>query len=165
MKTFISIFLIGFAIGCEGPESQMPAPTNADEILESFDRVSFTSPNQVRSVIDNASRSRKSVSFIDIKWSPTAAFGKRKFAKFLSEYYQQQNLDVAAAHYIDCTPLTDIGYLHDLPGWDNEQHRINGDGEVIWMENGRVLDVQAITFEPTDELIAKTLSLFGSKSR
>lgn len=164
MKTYISLVLVlivATTLGCR--QNIEPSPSvSTEEFLESFDQASFDDAAQARAVIDNAAGSRRSISFIDYKWSLTAAVGKHNYAKFLAQYYQQKDVDYASAHYIDCTPLTyrDSSYLTDLPGWNKEEHRVIGNGEVVWMENGRIVHVQEIGFGSPEELLAKTTELF-----
>ena len=163
MKTFVSLVLVivvATTLGCQQPAEPLMV-VSAAEFLESFDHASFDSASQACGVIDNAAGSKQSISFIDVKWSLAAAMGKHRYADFLAKYYQQQDIDFASTHYIDCTPLSsDYSCLTDLPGWNKDPGLIHANGEVVWMENGRVIHVQEIAYGSPDDVLAKTLELF-----
>ena len=161
LKHILSFTLVILCVGCNPSIDETPVHL-VDELVAGFSDVELPSPIEVRSVIGHAVDCSRSVSFVDMKWSLNSVFHRRTFAQFVVDYHRETRSDVALMHFIDCTSIThDYSPLYDLSGWDKQRHRIAGMGELIWMQNGRVLHVEPIgNFRSTDELVAKTSALF-----
>lgn len=167
MNRFKHITSLALAIVFAGCNSSIDEPPiiSVDELVASFSDAKLPSPSEVQSVIDHASKCSRSVSYIDLDWSLDSQIHRRTFAQFVVDYHREVQCNFAPMHFIDCTSIThDYSPLSDLPGWDKQRHPIAGMGEVMWMQNGRVLHVEAIdNFRSTNDLIAKTVALFKNR--
>src|SRR5690606_9152797 len=136
--------------------------------LTSFSAASLDTPEQVEHVVANAASSERAVLFIHVDWAIMSPQHDR-FAEFATDFQQAEPGNQVGFHFVDCTPVSQ-GYapLKALPGWMDLQREaggslIHGWGEVVWMDEGRVLHVQKILdFPSSKELIAMTESLMPS---
>ncbi|KLU02350.1 hypothetical protein RISK_005416 [Rhodopirellula islandica] len=135
-----------------------------DGIVHGFASVP-NSEVDVRRLVDNALVSRRSVMFIDVDWAITEIY-HRRYAEFLVAYHTQHPNDSLMFHFVDCSSVSqDYGPLREIPGWqqlmvDAGTAMIHGNGEIAWIENGRVLHVQSIrAFNTASELVEFTETL------
>jgi hypothetical protein len=97
---------------------------------------------------------------------------RTRFDEFVSEYLRLNPRDNLGFYYIDCTSITD-GYapLKKLTGWAEVEGAaatslIHGWGELVWMEQGRVLHVERIlNFRTISQLLQKTEGLLRNNQR
>ena len=157
---------IAAILGLSGCESQVSNRSllNVNEIVSGFASV----PNSeavVHGVIDNALGSRRSVMFIHVDWAMTEIY-HQQYAEFLVAYHTKYPSDALLFHFADCSSVSqNYAPLRAIPGWqqlidDAGTAMIHGNGEVAWIENGRVLHVQSIReFETASELVEFTETL------
>jgi hypothetical protein len=119
----------------------------------------------VQAVVANAARSRRAIMFVHVDWAIMEP-QRTRFAQFVVEYQRMYPNDGVLFHYVDCTSVTD-GYapLKALPGWQELENTegtslIHGWGELVWLEQGRVLHVErTLNFDTTSDLLQKTRRL------
>jgi len=175
MKTLTSLtvamFLAVVCFGCNPGTSREAESSEAfpyppvDELLESFRTVSFETEEDVRAAIEVATKPPTSVCYLHLGWSIPSEWHKRTFEEFVVEYHRSRPESPFSFHLIDCTPITsDYSSLYPLPGWERGKHAIFGNGEIMWMRNGRVVHVESILgFDSVGDLIEKTATLFADR--
>ena len=136
-------------VGCDKPANQ----SDVEQLIRSFENVSaLANQESVQQIVDHATRCERAVVFINVNWSLTSQICQRKFAEFAIEYSTHQSVDPAMFHFVEAAPVSTNGYrpLRSVPGWQQlitnnaGTAMIHGEGEVAWIENGRVLDVRSI---------------------
>ena len=131
----------------------------------------LNSPSDVQRIIASAATEERAVLFIHVDWALMEP-QRTRFDEFVNDYLRLNPRDNVGFYYIDCTSITD-GYapLKRLTGWPELEGAaamslIHGWGELVWMEQGRVLHVERIlNYESTSELIQKTETLIPNKDR
>jgi hypothetical protein len=107
--------------------------------------------------------------FIHVDWAIMEP-QRTRYRQFVSDYLQLYPGDDLAFYYVDCTSITD-GYapLRRLTGWAELEDAagtslIHGWGELVWLEQGRVLHVERImNFKSMSKLLQKTEALLPNK--
>lgn len=164
VRILIAICLAA-ASGCIRQEQDIDQELQVHELVDSFARAKLETEADVRQVVSNAAASERAVMFINVNWAIMEP-QKTRFAEFALAYQRKHPLKPVHFHFVDCTPVTS-GYqpLESLPGWQELQEEngfafIHGNGEIVWMKQGRVLHIYPIlNFESVSELIKKTESL------
>jgi hypothetical protein len=123
------------------------------------------SASDVQRIISTAAAADRAILFIHVDWALMEP-QRTRFVEFINDYLRLHPQDDLGFYYVDCTSVTD-GYapFRSLTGWRELEvaagtSLIHGWGELVWMEQGRVLHVERIlNFESTSELIQKTEAL------
>lgn len=145
-----------------------------DVIEESFtiedmlDHFASTSQDEehIRRVLRNASQSENAVVFVHMNWSPNSHYMRRVFAEFFVDFHRRQPEHPVGFHFVDCSEIgRHYRQLRELPGWTNLEasrgtNLIHGDGEIVWLSRGRVLEVKGGLWSATD-LRRRTKDVFG----
>ena len=157
-----ALWVAGF-FGCNQPK---PTSTlEVDALVAQFREVSNDTVEEVEQVVANAAQADRAVMFIDLDWALTALY-YRTYAQFMIKYHARHPTDPLHFHFVDCTPITiDYKPLRELPGWqelidESGTALIHGCGEIVWLDQGRVIHVQQITdFNSAQELVKLTEQL------
>lgn len=148
--------------GCDKENSQSAAMI--DELAASLAKTKLPDDVAVARVVSHATRQDRSILFIHVDWAPMK-FQQKQFAEFIVAYQQGYPQLPIAFHYVDCTNSQDYTPLKSLPGWQElsgGRSLIHGWGELVWMDEGRVLHVERIDeYGSAAKLIEKTESLMG----
>lgn len=152
-------------VGCQ-PESESPMGepskpehgSTPEALLEGFESARLRTEEEVRKAIDIASRASVSVSYLHLAWSVESELHRRTFAQFAAQHGEALPNSLVTFHFIDCTPLTrNYDALTSLPGWKKDDYEVAGWGEVMWMVEGRVIDVAPLRdFSGSEALMKKT---------
>jgi hypothetical protein len=153
--------------GCERSE----LTSRYKEISANIAASSLTSDFEVQRIVSSAAAAERAIVFVHVGWAPMEP-QRTRYAQFAHDYLElhpQENLEF---YYVDCTPVTS-GYapLKRLAGWAELEAAagaslIQGWGELVWMERGRVLHVERIqNFESISGLLNKTEALMPIKPR
>lgn len=158
--------LAALCVLCLGCDRRLrKTEVTVEQLVASFADAKLRNATDVQYVIANASASPRAILFVNLDWAIMDPMRER-FAEFSIEYRQIHPNEPLLFHFVDCTQVTNgYGPLRSLPGWQ-ELHDaagtslIHGCGELVWIENGRVLHVEPIlNYESTSDLIDKTESL------
>ncbi|KAA5541927.1 hypothetical protein FYK55_17175 [Roseiconus nitratireducens] len=166
LRTFYSILL-----SCSALLSNAASPAEFEtedqlvsEIVRGFQEAS-AADTDVRHVVQNALNSKRAVVFVHVDWGMTHIWHTR-FAEFLVQYQKRNPNGRLHFHYADCTAVSsDYAPLREIPGWmklvdEAGTAMIHANGEIAWIENGRVLHVQRISdFRNASRLVAFTMEL------
>ena len=94
--------------------------------------------------IEHAAGCERAIIHVHIDWSMYAIQHKR-FTEFMMKHVEGNPNSNLMFHYVDCTNLgIDYSVFSTLEGWDERGRAISGCGEVIWLENGRVVKVSSM---------------------
>jgi hypothetical protein len=131
----------------------------------------LNSPSDVQRVVTSAATAERAILFIHVDWAPMTQ-QRTRFDDYVSDYQHSHPQDDLAFYYVDCTSITEsYAPLKRLAGWKELEGEagtslIHGYGELVWMEQGRVVHVERIlNFESTSELLQKTEALIPDKRR
>lgn len=126
----------------------------------------------VEQAVTNAIASPRAIIYVNVDWSATAAVQQEDFERFAAEWQRTRSDLPISFHCIDFTSLSaDYAPITSLPGWAeaNEQEgtfTFAGNGEMVWIANGRVVHAGVVRFRSPSELIHQSEHLFaGSDSR
>lgn len=125
------------------------------------------SVDQVTEVVRRVCQHQYAAVFVHLNWA-LLDHERYLFQDFARAYTSTGNRPNVSFHIIDFTPASD-GYipLAALPGWDNydpcpNSHQINGVGEIIWLDHGRIVGIGRLDrIHTTEELINLTRSNFA----
>ncbi len=106
--------------------------------------------------------------FVNVDWSFDMYFAAPKFFELSETYCSIRGLPTIGFHYLDCTSVTDgYGPLRQISGWKELEEvnhgwsLIHGHGEVVWIENGRVIKVEPLKHSATPgDLLLEALDTF-----
>ncbi len=168
LRPDLLLLLCGLTLlGCNRNEAPK-FNVNPENLMTSLDRVSVETETAVQAAVSNAVHATRAIVFVHVDWAPMK-LQRARFVDFMIEYDRTHPALPVMFHYVDCTPVTDgYGPLKSLPGWQKLQDAagsslIHGEGELVWMEGGRVLHVERIlNFGSVPELVHKTEVLMSS---
>ncbi len=111
---------------------------------------------------------KQSIVFAHAAWAPMY-FQRRIFCDFVKAYRKSHSSDGTTFYYIDFTQIalnSDLlKELKGLNGWSElptGSGVIHGNGELIWINSGRIVSVQSISnYLTPDELVKKTEMIFA----
>lgn len=139
-------------------------------LKEQFASVRCETEADVDGIVAHAAACKRAIMFIHLDWAPMHGYHDR-YINFILQYNEVHPGKPIHFHYVDCTPITN-GYrpLKLLAGWKELQQEkgsslIHGYGELVWLENGRVLHVKPLAEVPSDqpaELLAITEEVMPS---
>lgn len=165
---FLVMLCFGTCICCTRVDP--PKEVSVDELLASFVGTRLETEVGVQHVVNNAAASERAILFVHVSWAVMRP-QQQQFAQFMIEYQHKHPDDPLMFYYVDCTPITsDYAPLRSLPGWQEleptGQSLIQGWGELVWMEHGRVLYVERIlNFKTASDLVRKTEQIMSLKTR
>jgi len=116
--------------------------------------------------IEKAMNAKQSIVFAHVKWAQMGV-QRKFFCNFANTYRDSHPRDATSFYYIDFTkiPLNSVP-LKELNGWSElrpASRVIHGNGELIWILNGKVVSVEPIMNFTLDQLVTKTETNFTSQ--
>ena len=170
MRRFHSIIFVfvALSIGCDATSTN-PRLTKkvGDAELRIVDLASVNIPfaNDFGLEIEKAMKADQSIVFVHVEWAPMHA-PRRKFCDFVNAYRKAHLSDGTSFHYIDFTHAVhnkeSRKELKGLNGWSELRSGvIHGNGELIWINRGKVVSIEPIMNFTLDELVKKTETTFS----
>lgn len=162
--------VISAHIPAHGQSPKPAVPSNALEAIRSeVEAAGVTFHSDVHDMISDVGKHEINVIFIHVDWAFLEVHRKR-FCEFCVEYRRKHPKSKLVFHYVDCTAIT-AGYepLRSFPGWKRlkgapPRSLIHGHGEIAWVQNDSVLQVDPIIRHGTaHDLISTTDLLFTPK--
>lgn len=162
MKTFTHLACLAFCLffGC----TKRIDPSVIELRRLSFEEAKGMSELDITNAVNNAARSKLAIIFVYVRWAPMRPQTDR-FAELAIDLESTNSTPFIGLHFIDFSSH-DYKSLTTLPGWPThegipEVWRIGGNGELVWIADGRVLHIQtALDFQTSTELVRLTEKLF-----
>ena len=138
-----------------------PNLVNADASWDSVSTIFHDQDNlpdrqtseQQDAMIRHAATCERAIIFVHADWSLSSVIGLLFYDDYSAAYLQQPDRPFVDFHYMDYSTLNRAPQrLEDLTGWHKLKHSPNsallhGNGELIYLENGRVIAVEAILYK------------------
>jgi hypothetical protein len=90
---------------------------------------------------------------------------RSRYIDFVLNFRRKHPTEDVQFHYVDCTAAHGYGPLRGIAGWrehegEPRQSLIHGMGEIVWLENGRLLRVERVLrYESAQQLVELTEQL------
>jgi hypothetical protein len=121
-------------------------------LKEQFASVQCETEAEVEGIVAHAAACKRAIMFIHLGWAPMHVHHDR-YISFMLQYNKTHPNKPIHFHYVDCTPITN-GYrpLRALEGWKGLEEKrgggslIHGNGELVWVQDGRVVHVETLLY-------------------
>ena len=156
------------------PASAIQSETSDEEIARltrklcsQLEDVAPMSPRRIREVVNHAQRCHRAVIFVNHEWSLTSVAFRPRYVNAMVVSAFRHPKSTVAFHYVDgserqCDAIRELSGFHQhAAGRFNPN---NGNGEIIWLENGQVIGAKNIlSFSNGEELASFTMELFHQR--
>lgn len=152
----VSCLSLALIVGCESrPTSDTSSSVPINEITESLGGTGHKF-YRVEDVIEIARTAPVAGIFVECDWSYMSVILKKRFVQYVWDYHSDNPDSRVYFYNLDLTAC-DSNYLQTIPGWLDQVARrgnnIKGEGEILWIVNGRVaqLDRSLMDYESFEQ--------------
>ena len=119
------------------------------------------------SAFDAAIKDEYAIVFVQLDWTPLER-ERDRFQQFANAYRKANPFHSTTFRAVNFTNSDGYAPLAKLPGWNQHDpgpnaHQINGVGEIIWLQNGRITGIGRLDeIRNERELLEMTATCFPS---